>query len=95
MKRNTVRWTSNFLSDAIKDAEVVALRTHKDSKGKYGRILGEIICDGVNINQVMVERILQSHTSDNLRKTLQNNIYKTENLLTTRLYSDITNDKKN
>ena len=37
---------SNFLSDTIKDAEVVALRTHKDSKGKYGRILGEIICDG-------------------------------------------------
>ena len=29
--------------------------THKDAKGKYGRILGEIICDGVNINQVMVE----------------------------------------
>ena len=49
------KMASNFLSDAIKDAEVVALRTHKDSKGKYGRILGEIICDGVNINQVMVE----------------------------------------
>ena len=49
------KMAGNFLSDAINDAEVVALRTHKDSKGKYGRILGEIICDGVNINQVMVE----------------------------------------
>ena len=49
------KMASNFLSDAIKDAEVVSLRTHKDKKGKYGRILGEIICDGVNINQVMVE----------------------------------------
>ena len=46
---------TNFLSDTIKDAEVVALRTYKDKKGKYGRILGEIICDGVNMNQVMVE----------------------------------------
>ena len=27
----------------------------KNKKGKYGRILGEIICDGVNINQVMLE----------------------------------------
>ena len=49
------KMASNFLSDALKDAEVVSLRTHKDKKGKYGRILGEIICDGVNINQVMVE----------------------------------------
>ena len=49
------KMASNFLSDAIKDSEVVSLRTYKDKKGKYGRILGEIICDGVNINQVMVE----------------------------------------
>lgn len=49
------KMASNFLSDAIEDAEVVSLRTYKDKKGKYGRILGEIICDGVNINQVMVE----------------------------------------
>ena len=48
----------NFLQDAINDAEVVSLRTHKDKKGKYGRILGEIICDGVNINEVMVEEHL-------------------------------------
>ena len=33
----------------------LTLKTFKDGKGKYGRILGEIICDGVNINQVMVE----------------------------------------
>ena len=49
------KMATNFLSDTIKDAEVVALRTYKDKKGKYGRILGEIICDGVNMNQVMVE----------------------------------------
>ena len=37
------------------DGGSLKIVTHKDAKGKYGRILGEIICDGVNINQVMVE----------------------------------------
>ena len=27
----------------------------KDSKGKYGRVLGEIIVDDVNINQLMIK----------------------------------------
>jgi endonuclease YncB( thermonuclease family) len=26
-----------------------------DKRGKFGRILGEIIADGVNINQLMIE----------------------------------------
>ena len=80
-----VKWQLTFYQIQYKDAEVVALRTYKDKKGKYGRILGEIICDGVNMNQVMVEtRILQSHTLDNQKKRLQNNTCKTENSLTTK-----------
>ena len=75
------KMATNFLSDTIKDAEVVALRTYKDKKGKYGRILGEIICDGVNINQVMVgNSSLQLHIlRNNQKKRLQNNTCKTEN----------------
>jgi len=30
------------------------LQTHKDAKGKFGRILGEILVDDKNINQVLV-----------------------------------------
>ena len=89
------KMATNFLSDTIKDAEVVALRTYKDKKGKYGRILGEIICDGVNMNQVMVETHLAVAYFGQSKKMLQNNTCKTENLLTIRLYSDIMNDKKN
>ena len=48
------KMATNFLSDTIKDAEVVALRTYKDKKGKYGRILGEIICDGVNLSLIHI-----------------------------------------
>mgnify|MGYP001309972326 FL=1 len=33
----------------------LVLKTHKDGKGKYGRILGELWYADVNINQKMVE----------------------------------------
>ena len=45
-----------FLKDAIENGEKVVIQTKlKDSRGKFGRVLGEIIVDGVNINQAMVE----------------------------------------
>ena len=44
-----------FLKDQCKKGSSITLRTHLDKKGKYGRILGEIIVDGVNINQLMIE----------------------------------------
>ena len=45
-----------FLKDAIKNGDKVVIQTKlKDSRGKFGRVLGEIIVDGVNINQAMVE----------------------------------------
>ena len=45
-----------FLKDAIKNGNKVVIQTKlKDSRGKFGRVLGEIIVDGVNINQAMVE----------------------------------------
>ena len=45
-----------FLKDQCKKGSSITLRTHLDKKGKYGRILGEIIVDDVNINQLMVEQ---------------------------------------
>ena len=47
---------AQFLKDQCKKGSCITLRTHLDMKGKYGRILGEIIIDGVNINQLMVEQ---------------------------------------
>ena len=34
---------------------VLFLKHHKDGKGKYGRILGEIWCFDTNINKKMIE----------------------------------------
>ncbi len=45
-----------FLKDAIKKGEKVVIQTKlKDSRGKFGRVLGDVIVDGVNINKALVE----------------------------------------
>jgi micrococcal nuclease len=45
-----------FLKDAIDSGKQVIIQTKlKDSRGKFGRVLGDIVVDGVNINQLMVE----------------------------------------
>ena len=33
----------------------VSIRTHKDAKGKFGRILGEMWCFDTNVNEKMIE----------------------------------------
>ena len=37
------------------DGKTVTLRTHKDDKGKYGRWLGTIECDGRDVNRWMID----------------------------------------
>lgn len=50
---------SKFLEDSINDGTKVILRSKlKDSKGKYGRVLGEVIVDDININELMIKRYL-------------------------------------
>jgi len=46
---------AQFLKDQCKKGSCITLKTHLDMKGKYGRILGEIIVEGVNINKLMIE----------------------------------------
>ena len=46
--------SKKYLQDKLKSAKKITIKTHKDSEtGKFGRILGEIFCDGVNINLQM------------------------------------------
>ena len=50
---------SKFLEDSIKNGKEVILRSElKDSKGKYGRVLGSIVVDNLDINQAMVAQNL-------------------------------------
>jgi micrococcal nuclease len=44
-----------FLKDAIDNGTKVVIQTKlKDSRGKFGRVLGDVVVDGVNINQAMI-----------------------------------------
>ena len=48
--------SKDFLKDKLKNAEKIVIKTHKgEETGKFGRILGEIFCDNVNINRQMCD----------------------------------------
>ena len=47
-----------FLNDYCPKGSYITLRTHLDKKGKFGRILGELIVNKVNLNEQMIEENL-------------------------------------
>jgi micrococcal nuclease len=50
---------AKFLSDAIDKADTVVIRTElRDSRGKFGRVLGTIVCDDIDINNSMIENFM-------------------------------------
>ena len=50
--------SSAFLQEHCPKGSYITLRTHLDKKGKFGRILGELIVEGNNLNQLMIEKNL-------------------------------------
>ena len=51
--------SAKFLQDAINTAEQVVIRTKlKDSRGKFGRVLGIVVCDGKDINEAMIDNFM-------------------------------------
>jgi len=50
---------AKFLKESIDNGKNIVLRSKlKDSKGKYGRVLGEVVVDDININVAMIEKYL-------------------------------------
>ena len=47
-----------FLSDAILHADNLVIQTKLDKKGKFGRVLGVIVADDVDLNQEMINQNL-------------------------------------
>ena len=44
-----------YLKDAIDNGDTIVLQTKmKDSKGKFGRVLANVVVDDININQQMI-----------------------------------------
>lgn len=47
--------SKSFLKKVVTEAEEVVCKTHvADARGKFGRVLGEVWCDGENINAKMI-----------------------------------------
>lgn len=44
----------DFLSGMVLNKEII-LKSHKDKSGKFGRKLGTIFLDGININMLLIE----------------------------------------
>ena len=50
--------SAKFLKEQCKNSSEIFLKTYLDKKGKFGRILGELIVEGVNINKMMIEKYM-------------------------------------
>ena len=49
--------SKKFLQDELKNAKKISIKTYKgEETGKFGRILGEIFVDGININELMCKK---------------------------------------
>tara|TARA_R100001460_G_scaffold64669_2_gene104946 strand:+ start:1125 stop:1547 length:423 start_codon:yes stop_codon:yes gene_type:complete len=46
---------AKFLSDNILHADKLVVQTKLDKKGKFGRVLGVIVADDVDLNQALVD----------------------------------------
>ena len=86
---------SKFLQDAIDNGKKVVLRSKlKDSKGKYGRVLGEIIVDDININVSMIENYLAVAYHGQSKDAIEVEHLKNRDILITQgLHTLIKNEK--
>ena len=50
--------SKDFINGHCPKGSYIVLRTHLDEKGKFGRILGELIVNDTNLNQQMIEENL-------------------------------------
>ena len=60
-----------FLQKHCPKGSYITLKTHLDKKGKFGRILGEIIVDGNNLNQQMIEENLAVEYTGQSKEDIQ------------------------
>ena len=52
------KMASRFLKECVSSGDVVIRTELKDSRGKFGRVLGTVMVDGVDINKAMCEAYL-------------------------------------
>jgi len=46
---------ANFIKNKIKNSTKHAIATKLDAKGKFGRVLGVLLCDELNVNEQLIK----------------------------------------
>ncbi len=68
--------SKDYLKERLDQGGVI-IRTYRDKKGKFGRVLGEMVVGGRNINLLMVEENLavkyEGQSKDDIKKEHQVN----------------------
>jgi len=85
---------SNFLEKHISEGKEVLIRTElKDSKGKFGRVLGTVVVDGIDINNKMVMNHLAVRYTGQSKKHIQLQHQKNrESLIQLGIYKPVDNE---
>jgi len=72
----------NFIVQNVNAAEQCVIQTHlKDSKGKFGRVLGTLVTDELNVNEALVENHLAVAYHGQNKQTIEEAHLKNRTLL--------------
>ena len=83
---------AKFLSDAILHADTLTIQTKLDKKGKFGRVLGVIVADGVDLNQALIDNHLAvAYTGQSKDDIEAQHLANKEELLKLGKYEEIIN----
>ncbi len=83
---------AKFLSDAILHADTLVIQTKLDKKGKFGRVLGVIVADGVDLNQALIDNHLAvAYTGQSKDDIEAQHLANKEELLKLGKYEEIIN----
>lgn len=71
----------DFLKRYIKNNNIVILKTKLDKKGKFGRILGEIYLNNLNLNQLLIdENLAVSYHGQSKNDIIKEHLYNRDRL---------------
>jgi len=83
---------AKFLSDAILHADTLVIQTKLDKKGKFGRVLGVIVADGVDLNQALIDNHLAvAYTGQSKDDVEAQHLANKEELLKLGKYEEVIN----
>lgn len=83
---------SDFLAQHILHADKLVIQTKLDKKGKFGRVLGVIVADGVDLNPALIDNHLAvAYTGQSKNDVEAQHLANKEELLKLGKYEEITN----